>query len=505
MEMSSTKNRLLVVATAGGKPNAEPLLEIAKILNTRGYSIEFATLEGQEKWADKYPFISKVHILGPGVAPAVQRASYARMMDWKAPRLFNDCQPLFDAKMFLESSWPSVYSSLSVLMQDRDARPDFILADYLVDAVIDMHAEYRVPIAMHWPQMPTGMLPASYVPGIPGLQVDVLSSENATLWQRLQNELVKIHILPWVIKYYWWRRKMRARAGVTRSLPSGPKPSHLVLVNTFFAVDTPKDLPSNVAPIGPIMQDEYPHLTEPCLSFIEKHKKIIYVAFGTHILLQDKLFRQIMDGLLVVLQNRVADGVIWSIGGTHRKHLANGCDRNMLFVNFAPQRAVLAHPHTRAFISHAGRASTNEAVFHGVPVVSVAIYFDQLQNAMRLHDAGVGIPLDKHDFNADDLANAVTQVVKDSSGDFRHNCLRLKAIARIASRRKHSGADLIEEVLADHEGRHVDSVCKRPMHLQTADVRMPVWKAKNWDLYAIAIVASGLFALSTRVLVNWFY
>lgn len=59
----------------------------------------------------------------------------------------------------------------------------------------------------------------------------------------------------------------------------------------------------------------------------------------------------------------------------------------------------------------------------------------------------------------------------------------MKNIARIAARRKHYAVDLLEEVLADHEGRRGSD---RPMHLQTADVRMPVWKAKNWDLWAFA-------------------
>jgi UDP:flavonoid glycosyltransferase YjiC (YdhE family) len=39
---------------------------------------------------------------------------------------------------------------------------------------------------------------------------------------------------------------------------------------------------------------------------------------------------------------------------------------------------VLGHPHTKAFVSHCGVHSVNEAAFHGVPVVGVPIQFEQV-------------------------------------------------------------------------------------------------------------------------------
>lgn len=39
---------------------------------------------------------------------------------------------------------------------------------------------------------------------------------------------------------------------------------------------------------------------------------------------------------------------------------------------------VLGHQHTRAFVSHCGVHSINEAAFHGVPVVAVPIQFEQV-------------------------------------------------------------------------------------------------------------------------------
>jgi hypothetical protein len=46
---------------------------------------------------------------------------------------------------------------------------------------------------------------------------------------------------------------------------------------------------------------------------------------------------------------------------------------------------VLGHPHTKAFVSHCGVHSVNEAAFHGVPVVGVPIQFEQVGSGYREH------------------------------------------------------------------------------------------------------------------------
>ncbi|KAH3334115.1 hypothetical protein KXW81_005527 [Aspergillus fumigatus] len=79
-----------------------------------------------------------------------------------------------------------------------------------------------------------------------------------------------------------------------------------------------------------------------------------------------------------------------------------------------------------------------------------------------------------------------------TGGGYTHAGEAIQRIAHVASRRKQLGADLIEEVLYDTELRVVGGTEARPMHLQTADMRMPVYKARNWDLMAVSGVVLGL-------------
>jgi hypothetical protein len=51
---------------------------------------------------------------------------------------------------------------------------------------------------------------------------------------------------------------------------------------------------------------------------------------------------------------------------------------------WVPQNDVLAHPNTRAFLSHVGVNSQYEAVYHSVPVVAMPAFADQYQNADKV-------------------------------------------------------------------------------------------------------------------------
>ena len=50
-----------------------------------------------------------------------------------------------------------------------------------------------------------------------------------------------------------------------------------------------------------------------------------------------------------------------------------------------PQQAVLAHPRTLLFITHCGMHGVLEAVHHGVPMVGMPVFIDQVRYQNRTH------------------------------------------------------------------------------------------------------------------------
>jgi glucuronosyltransferase len=74
----------------------------------------------------------------------------------------------------------------------------------------------------------------------------------------------------------------------------------------------------------------------------------------------------------------------------------------------------LAHPNVKVFITHGGRLSTQEAVYHGVPVLAVAVFFDQHMNARRAEEMGVGVRLDFISVTKNALTSALNQLFSDN-------------------------------------------------------------------------------------------
>ncbi len=71
-----------------------------------------------------------------------------------------------------------------------------------------------------------------------------------------------------------------------------------------------------------------------------------------------------------------------------------------------------------------------EAAHHGVPVVAMPVYGDQLANGKRLEAAGVGINMDRKNFTAEELSTNIQTLVHDKQGSFARNVLRLQRAAR---------------------------------------------------------------------------
>ncbi|KAK1716496.1 putative UDP-glucoronosyl and UDP-glucosyl transferase [Colletotrichum lupini] len=445
--------RILLCSTVGGFIHAAPVLELGAVLAARGHEVHFGTNSGQEHWASDYPSITRVHSFGPAMPDADAEAHYAHMIQWRP------------------SDGPDTWFHLRELMLDTEIKPDMIIADFFLEAAAkDMMIEFGVPIAM-----PYLLAPVSCIPGQPGFQVDFTpTSEKASVWSRIRNEMTR------------WTRTMRRRQGVKHSVPVAPKPNHLVFVNFFFGLEPAKDLPPLMQVVGPILGDEYPQLDESYRAFLESHNKTVYVAPGTHIAVLEADLMKLLNGLVMAIDVGHINGAIWSIGKSARSaHVERTDGRRISFGEILDEK----HPDIRiTSLSHSRRQfSANETLFHGKPTLFLGFFFDQLANSARLVEADVGLALDEFDFTATEISDKIGRIVSDVGGSFGRNVERMKRIARVASRRKELAVDIVEEVIFDHELRLVGGRALRPMHLQTADMRMSVRKARNWDLWLVSV------------------
>ncbi|KAI2466977.1 UDP-glucosyl transferase family protein [Annulohypoxylon bovei var. microspora] len=510
-DRTESNTAILLVVGTGGFTHAAPVLELGRILSARGHRVALATHQGQEKWIEdtSFGFLSGVYTMGPPMDLETESAHYLQMQNSDIRKSYRD---YFRPKFNVDAFWASDYSFLGDVCEEF--KPDMIVADFFVDsAVRDIKHQTGIPIATLWPQMPYAMVGASYIPGLPGFQVDALTSEYASLWTRIRAALRPLRAMSAVIPYLRFVREMRLKAGVNYTLPILKKPDYLVLVNSFWGIETPKDLPPLVAAIGPILSEEFEPLSGPLEVFFEDHRRVMYVSFGTHIQVAPRDLEKFVGAFSELLNEGLVDGIIWAANNTQRGlfdrdqtlrygHTKIGAildnhDPSWFFTPFAPQRAVLARQETVLFVTHGGGSSVNEATFHETPMLSIGFFFDQLLNGLRIQEAGVGSALDKANFSEAEILEKSRVLLQDRDGTIAQDVRRMGHVARISARKKEFAADLIEEVLYDHRFSLVPPGAtasesghrRRPMHLQTADARMSAWRAQNWDLTALAVTS----------------
>jgi MGT family glycosyltransferase len=119
---------------------------------------------------------------------------------------------------------------------------------------------------------------------------------------------------------------------------------------------------------------------------------------------------------------------------------------NMTGAEFLPQVSIL--PHVDLVITHGGNNTVTESLRFGKPMVLLPLFWDQYDNAQRMHETGYGIRLDTYAHAPEELTGAIERLLADAP-------LR-ERLAAVSSRLAAApgtvtAADLIERAARDHQ------------------------------------------------------
>uniref|UniRef100_A0A3Q4GVZ5 UDP-glucuronosyltransferase n=1 Tax=Neolamprologus brichardi TaxID=32507 RepID=A0A3Q4GVZ5_NEOBR len=94
-----------------------------------------------------------------------------------------------------------------------------------------------------------------------------------------------------------------------------------------------------------------------------------------------------MHSIIAAAFAKLPQKVIWKYKGDKPVGLGN----NTSFVDWMPQNDLLGHPKIKLFMSHGGTNRVQEAIYHGVPIVGLPVFFDQYDNLLRLKEKGAAL------------------------------------------------------------------------------------------------------------------
>ncbi|HET7358122.1 MAG TPA: glycosyltransferase [Nocardioidaceae bacterium] len=118
---------------------------------------------------------------------------------------------------------------------------------------------------------------------------------------------------------------------------------------------------------------------------------------------------------------------------------------NMVGEQTLPQTTVI--PQADLVITHGGNNTTTESLHFGKPMVVLPLFWDQYDNAQRMHELGFGIRLPTYEFTPRQLNAAVDSLLADTALRARMTEMGARIRARDGLTR---GADLIERVGLEH-------------------------------------------------------
>jgi UDP:flavonoid glycosyltransferase YjiC (YdhE family) len=108
---------------------------------------------------------------------------------------------------------------------------------------------------------------------------------------------------------------------------------------------------------------------------------------------------------------------------------------------FLPQPAIL--PMVDLVITHGGNNTVVESLHHGKPMIVLPLFWDQVDNAQRIDETGLGRRLATYDFADEELTGAIEALLADAP--LRARMAGIAARMQ-ASRGTERAADLIERV-----------------------------------------------------------
>ncbi|XP_059207434.1 UDP-glucuronosyltransferase 2C1-like [Centropristis striata] len=252
------------------------------------------------------------------------------------------------------------------------------------------------------------------------------------------------------------------------------------LFRSDFVFEFPRPTMPNVVYIGGFQCKPAEPLPADLEDFVQSAGEhgVIIMTLGT---LVNALPRELADEVASVFA-KMPQKVIWRHKGEHPSTLGN----NTLIVDWMPQKDLLGHPQTRVFVAHGGTNGVQEAIYHGVPVLGIPLFFDQYDNLLRLQERGSGKIIQLADLNARSFEQGIHEVLRDDS--YRQNMQRLSRLHRDQPMAPMDQAVFWVEYVIRHKGAS---------HLRTEAYKMPWYSYYSLDVVLLLITAATGLLLST--------
>ncbi|XP_059612718.1 uncharacterized protein LOC132259183 [Phlebotomus argentipes] len=157
--------------------------------------------------------------------------------------------------------------------------------------------------------------------------------------------------------------------------------------------------------------------------------------------------------------------------------------KNVMTQKWMPQADILAHKNVKVFVSHAGLGGITEAKYHGVPIVGIPFFADQMTNIATAEREGWAVTVELKSLSEETFTKAISEVVNNPK--YRNTVQGISSLFRDRPMTAMETAVFWAEYVIRHRGAP---------HMQSHAVHLNFIQRNSIDVIAfLAIVITILF------------
>ncbi|XP_076050354.1 UDP-glucosyltransferase 2-like [Oratosquilla oratoria] len=265
------------------------------------------------------------------------------------------------------------------------------------------------------------------------------------------------------------------------------KPS-LTFINGITAMDIPRAYVPNVIHAGGLHLRPAQPLPKDLEDWVQAAGEPGFILFSLGSAARPSDMPEEFRQMLVNVFGQLEQRVLWKWDQEDMADLPP----NVRISKWLPQQDILGHPKLRAFFSHGGLHSVQEAVFHGAPVLGMPLFSDQMTNINAGVRQGWAVMLDWKTLTEEKLLASLKAVMEDSS--LLENSKRVAILARDQPMTPSEVVGYWTEYVIKHGGA---------AHLQSPAADMNWFYKYNWDVWITIITTVCVVIGMSLVTLLW--
>ncbi|CAG7719565.1 unnamed protein product [Allacma fusca] len=260
----------------------------------------------------------------------------------------------------------------------------------------------------------------------------------------------------------------------------------LILSNAFVPLTTPRPLLPNVVEVGGMHCRPPTPLPKDLDEFLSGAEHgFVYFSLGS-VVQTDQIPDSVRQSFVNVF-SRLKQRVIWKWNSGQMDNLPP----NVRVSKWLPQQDILGHPNIRVFMTHGGLLSTQEAAYHGVPLLGMPVFVDQDLNMHQAEDGGYALTLEILEITEEKLESLLRELIDNPK--YTSKAKQLSGIFRNQLQTPLERAVFWTEYVMRHNGA---------VHLRSAARKLNYFQYRSMDvigfLLAIVFVVSYVIFVSCK-------